>query len=164
MGPCEEYKYIRCNKPPFNARKTLETQVEGLASSSRSPRTRAVRPVELRMLIFVRFVYCHAPLTIQSLLPNWGVQITQEAPRRPHESPRKHQRHPGATEGGTQEAPRRHPKAPGTERAPSGHRAGTGGHRWTIMYQKCAKSVKQGSGTSPGRIHTHLEDSPWLSI
>ena len=69
------------------------------------------------------------------LLPKWGVQITQETPRRSHDLPRKHQRHPGATEGSTQEAPRRHPKAPRTERA-------SRGHGWTKMSQKCDTVVK----------------------
>ena len=76
------------------------------------------------------------------LLPKWGVQITQKTPRRPYESSRKHQRHPGASEGGTQEPPRRHSKAAGTEGAPSGH-------RWTKMYQKCDTVVKNEPGTIP---------------
>ena len=76
--------------------------------------------------------------------------------------------HPGSTRD-TQEpprgAPRRHPGGIRRHQAPSGHFAGMSGHLAGMGEPKCLKSVILSSktrwSTFPGRIHTHLECTPW---
>ena len=82
-----------------------------------------------------------------------------------YRSPRKHlggsMSHPGSirdTQERPREAPRRHPGGIRRHHAPIGHLAGMG-------EPKCFKSVIPSSktrwSTFPGRIHTHLECTPW---